>query len=324
MSKHHLRILDRKDTHDYQKWLALLEKSDGATLFHHPDFLGYHGDKFAELHIGVFKGEELFGLIPMALVDEQGMKVAKSPYGASYGGFIFSKITDYAESAEIAGSFILLLKSINVQHFRMTPSLPIYYHTHSDTFIFALLERGLKIVNSDISNAVCVQDKDIINECLNSKTRNLYKKAAKSSLSIVEKDSLDVFWQLLEITYQKHGTVSTHSKQELEHLMFQFPTKITCDTVYLEATPLAAIAYFEINNLVTLSFYHVQNYEYKHHQPLTYLIVHALNKAKKEGKQYYDFGTSSVNMVANPNNFHFKEGFGAKGIFRMTYSMDLV
>lgn len=323
MSKYQLRILERKHVGDYQKWLRLIEKADGVTLFHHPDFLGYHGDKFNETHIGVFKGEELFGLIPMAIVEEQGQKVGKSPYGASYGGFIFSKTTDYAESAEIAEHFIVLLKSMNVQYLRITPSLPIYYHAYSDTFIFALLERGMKIINSDISNAVDVQDKDIMDECLNSKTRNLYKKALKNSLLIVEKDTLDVFWNLLEITYEKHATVSTHSKQDLEYLMTTFPGKITCDTVYLESIPVAAIAYFEINNLVTLSFYHVQNYTYKHYQPLTYLIVHALNRAKKEKKRYYDFGTSSVNMVANPNNFHFKEGFGAKGFFRMTYGMKL-
>ena len=67
MQKFELRNLDRNNKIDYKKWKKCLKHFKGTTIYHDPDFLSYHKKKFQEFHVGVFKGQELFGILPMAI-----------------------------------------------------------------------------------------------------------------------------------------------------------------------------------------------------------------------------------------------------------------
>ena len=59
--------------------------------------------------------------------------------------------------------------------------------------------------------------------------------------------------------------------------------------------------------------------ERRKEQALTFLIMHALERSRAEGFAYFDFGTSSVNMVPRENVFRFKEAFSRTAVFRETF-----
>jgi lipid II:glycine glycyltransferase (peptidoglycan interpeptide bridge formation enzyme) len=322
VAKFSIKQINREDPKDYAKWTNLLFKANGITIFHHPDFLSYHNDKFNEHHLGVFKGEELFGIMPLAIFNDNGIKIVKSPYGASYGGFIFQSILSYSESKEIIAIFLDYLKVLNVDQVIIVPSLPIYHNNgYSDTFSFSLLENGFKINNSDITDIVTLDNK--LETRFNSRVKRNYKKSNKYNLEIKYNAPIDDFWMLMDKTFTRHDSNPTHKKEEFIILMNIMKDKIYPSVVYFEDRPIAAIGEFILNHNIAMSFYICGDDEYRYMEAQTYLIVNILNKHFTNGVKFYDFGTCSLNMVGNPGIFSFKEGFGANGIFRNTYGLDI-
>lgn len=76
------------------KWDEFIANSFNGTIFHSLSFLEYHVNKFEKEtnNIVWFKGEAVFALMPMCVFEINGKKVAKSPFGASFGGFLSKRI----------------------------------------------------------------------------------------------------------------------------------------------------------------------------------------------------------------------------------------
>jgi hypothetical protein len=54
------------------------------------------------------------------------------------------------------------------------------------------------------------------------------------------------------------------------------------------------------------------------------LLVHEITRwAYREGVRTFDFGTQTIDMVPVEGGTRFKETFGALGVFRRTYEIDL-
>jgi lipid II:glycine glycyltransferase (peptidoglycan interpeptide bridge formation enzyme) len=56
---------------------------------------------------------------------------------------------------------------------------------------------------------------------------------------------------------------------------------------------------------------------------MSLLIFDTILDAKEREFDFFDFGTSSVNMIGRENIFRFKESFGSIGNFRHTYLKNL-
>lgn len=323
MPKYNIKEMNINNEKDYTLWKKGLNNFDGSTIFHNPDFLSYHGDKFNEHHLGIFKGETLFGIIPISFFVENNKKIAKSPYGASYGGAIFLKTLSYKESKDIIESIVEYLKIYKIDELFVTPPLEIFYSNYSDTFIFVMLEYGFKCINSDITSIVDLYKENDISKILQSSIRNKYKQALKNNLEIVQHASIDDFWILMKKTFAKHGTNPTHTIDEYKNLNQKFKKHFYCDIVYFKNKPIASIGYVQVNSIAKMSFYHVQDDEFKNMHGLILLINNAFKECVDNKIRYYDFGTSSVGMKARTNIFEYKEGFGATGKFRHTYKLDI-
>lgn len=309
---------------DHDSWVRLLLESDGVTIFHHPDFLSYHKNKFKEYHIGIFKGEELIGILPLAIIIENNKRILKSPYGASYGGFIFKKVINYISCKEIIELFIDFCKDNSFNEIIITPSLNIYYKNYNEIFLFTMLENGFKNFNSDVTNIIVLNNDNL--KKFNSRAKRAFNKTIKLELNINYDTNIEDFWELMVKTFLKHGANPTHSLNELIYLKKIFSSEIKFPVVYLNEKPIAGICEFKINSTTIMSFYICQDDNYKDLNTQTYLIKHLLDNAYMQGYKYYDFGTSSVNMNVRKNIISFKEGLGAisqlKNIYKLIISKD--
>jgi hypothetical protein len=304
-------------------WDSFVEHSANGTLFHTRRFLCYHGDRFrnSERYLIIKKGDDVVGQIALSIQIENNVTTANSPYGASYGGVVLRRVMSYGDATKIVVNLIDWLQQNNIDQFKLTFPLDIFANDSHDTFKFVFLENGFRSVNRDICSVIKL--KEDIEYLLSGKTRNVIKTAIKRGVKIMLDTPLEKFWKLVEMTYNRHGKNPTHTQDELRRLMQLFPSKIRTHTAEFEGASIAGICEFTLNKRVESAFYFCRNPEFDRLQGLSVLVENALQRAKALGFVFYDFGTSSLNMLGRANIFSFKEGFGSTGVFRETFLLDL-
>lgn len=309
-----------------EAWDRFVEQSNEGTIFHRMDFLQYHGDKFRqhEHHLAWYKGQALFGVMPMAVFQEGERLVARSPYGASYGGPVFQEPLNYADSQEVVTRLLRYLNEVGIMACTLTLPIPCCYAKYSETFRLVLYEYGFQCVNRDISSVVCLNSGNPVSEEMTSRARNMARKAHKARVASVHRADVADFWVVMEKTFEKHGAKPTHTFQEFRWLCDHLPDHVYVDVAYLDDRPVAGIGFFMINRRVNSSFYLCQDPEFQTMQALSLLIYEALIRCQQSGFDWFDFGTSSARMQGRGNLFQFKESFGAVGWFRDTYLWEAV
>ncbi|SHJ49351.1 Acetyltransferase (GNAT) domain-containing protein [Hathewaya proteolytica DSM 3090] len=315
-----IKVIEANETY-YEKWDEFIQKSTNGTIFHTRKFLSYHGDRFSsgEQFLIILKNNTLIGQIAIFVNEINGKKVAVSPYGASYGGVVLQRQPSYSEGRAIISALIEYLKQNMISEFIITPPINCCSNVSLDTFYFNMLEQGFKIVNQDISSVVKFDDEPIIDR-ITSKARQFSRKAINNNIKVANESSdLDGYWVVMDKTFKKLGIKPTHTKEQLKNIMTLFPKRVFIDIAYKEDIPIAGITYFVINERVSSSFYLCQDPRYQKYQALTLLVTNALQKFERKGYKYFDFGTSSANMIARENIFSFKEQFSKSGYFRTTF-----
>ncbi len=304
-----------------EKWDAFVNRSNEGTLFHRMAFLKYHGSKFMSFEhpLAWYKGEELFGVMPLSVLDTDGEKIACSPYGASYGGPVFEKPPDYLECREVVFALTEYMRHVRVTRCVLVLPVSCCYRTYSETMRLSLLEHGFQCVNRDISSVVNLSGDFPVQKRIASRARNMVRKAEKAGIFRKTRAPLKDFWAVLEKTYQKIGRKPAHTFSELQWLCSSLPDEVYVDVAYFKGVPVAGAACFVLNARVNNSFYLCQYPEFQHLQGQSLIVYHALTESQAKGFQWFDFGTSSVNMQGSENLFLFKESFGAVGLFRETY-----
>jgi len=316
-----IRLADKQDR---DTWDAFVKASNDGTIFHTLAFLAYHGNRFksGEHHLVIEKAGRIHAVMPCAITEENGKKVARSPYGASYGGPVFTKPQNYEDAHNTVSAMLTYLVSLGVSEAIFTLPPRICSLTHSDTFRLVLIEHGFDCTNRDIESTVCLHTHySEYAEWMQRRSRieRKTRKAISSGIEIVGDAGIEDFWKILEVSFSKLGIVPTHTKEEFGFLCETLPDAVYTDIAVIGARPVAGIAHFVLNSRAICTFYLCQDPEYQHLQAMSALILHALDRASHRGFYWYTFGTSSLKMQANPNLFKFKESFGSVGSFRETY-----
>lgn len=320
-------VVRQFDNHDMERWNDFVEKSNEGTIFHRLDFLSYHGNRYKqnEHHLVILKKNKLYGIMPMAIFEQEDTLIAKSPYGASYGGAIFSRHQNYHDSSEIIHAILKYLKEQNITKLVITLPTPILYQNYSDTIRLVLVEQGFKCSNRDIVSVVRLEKSNAQSDEMLLRLPNIKRKALKArkhGVHVVKKAPPSDFWQVLEKTFSKLNIEPAHNLAEFQWLNNNFPESVYADVAYISEEPVAAIGYIILNKSVNSSFYLCMDPQKRHTQALSALIYEALDESKQKGFSWFDFGTSSINMKGLANIFRFKESFGAVGIFRETYTWE--
>lgn len=308
-----------------EEWNRFVERANGGTIFHRLDFLAYHNSRFSEneRHLVIVKGDELFGVMPMAVFEENGRTIAKSPYGASYGGPLFRKKLAYSEATSVTEELLDALRSMRVDKLIMTLPIAPAYDEYCETFRLCLYEHGFQAVNRDISSVTATgETRESTERAFESRARNMTRKALKLGVETIHRADLEMFWPVLSRVYEKHQTLPTHSKEELSRLVRAFPAWVYFDVATHEDRVVAAIGHFVANERMDSFFYLANDPAFQELQALSLLISEALGRARDEQFKYCDFGTSSAKMRGRHNIFRFKESFGTVGCFRDTFAWE--
>lgn len=303
-------------------WDNLIDISLNGTLFNKQKFLSYHNIKFTNnLKIfKIYKNEKLICLLDFIQIHDKGKMYLKSPYGGSYGSFIFLENLNYSVSAELVDKFIIYLKENKYSDVYLVPVPDFLFEESFNTFEFCLLKNDFKILYYDISSVCKIKSSLNYDENFYSrKTKYDIKKLAEKNFSIKKNHKIEDLYSILKKNFEKHGTVPTHDYDDLKYLVKNLSDNIDFFVLYYEGVPISSIFLFYTTNNSASLFYISQDPNYQSQRSITFLIDHVLNYLFNKGCVIVDFGTSSVKNIPRQSLFNFKEKFNTSGYFRKTF-----
>jgi lipid II:glycine glycyltransferase (peptidoglycan interpeptide bridge formation enzyme) len=306
-----------------EEWNMFVKHSNNGTLFHNLDFLSYHGEKYTENehHLMFYSKQNLAGAMPLAIIGEDE-RVAKSPYGGSFGGVVEREYITFKQSEELVDSAVRFLKDTCDIVF-VTPPPFIYSKVPSCYTEFNMLRNGFELYKKEITSVVALNFSDPF-DIFEKRARTAVKKAKKEGVSVEEwSKNYTRFFKLLKQTKARHDAEPTHTLEELKTIWNTLPHSVKLDMAYIDETPVAGILYFICNTQTVLTFYICHDSQYNTSYPVNLLLYNGLVWAEKNSFKYLDLGTTTHDMIPYHSLFMFKESFGSTGYFRDTYVLDL-
>jgi hypothetical protein len=310
---------------DLSRLGRFLDSAENGHLFARPEFLAYHGEKFQTRFILIKKTDEWVGVVPVAALD--GGTAWVSHPGASFGGPVLASLRHFDFITEALQAVETLAKAEGCRELRLAPPPGFYQAQNSDLLAGALEGNGYQPVKKEITQAVPVSG-DLEKQFASPARKNI-KKADRSSLgvewlSLQDQSVLSQFYALLEDNRKRHGSVPTHTPEELALLERNLGAAVRLAGAYREGRAAAFSLCFVLNPRGWMVFYNCQDYGQQELRPLELTVYHVLQAAAAAGGQWVDFGTSTLGIEKPlPNLFRYKEKFGALSFRREKYVKEL-
>lgn len=298
-----------------------MARSGNATIFHDPRFLKYHGKKFKQQE-RYFCWEdnagEIIAAFPYCIFTEEGHRVARSPYGASYGGLAYISGLSFSSLEQITNQLMEEFRVRKVTRVILTLVPSIYQKKPDDTFAFLLLKNKGKIIFSELTAVVQLRD-----VAISAMAAKAIRKGIQAGVVVEKNNDLETFYRILLDNRAKFKTKPTHTKQELAWLIKKMPGCFHIFTASQGKKAIASALVFSCNSQAALVFYWAHLEAFSHLRPVNVLVNALIAWAKESGLNYLDYGTQTFRMQYTQGHIAFKESMGSSPVFRTTYELDL-
>tara|TARA_B100001057_G_scaffold24409_1_gene22520 strand:+ start:77 stop:1042 length:966 start_codon:yes stop_codon:yes gene_type:complete len=306
---------------NYLAWDAFVRNANNGTIFHLRKFLNYHSpERFKDNSIELYKGNNLLSVFPAADIMKEGKRILVSHPGASYGSFITKEDLSIKNAIEMVEELNGYAIRKGFDGIEMTIPPSFYSNRVSNYVEYALLSGGFDYLRREVTSTLTIGDND--DDILN-KFKPSHQRAVKRSQSLgVEvkiTNKVDEFFSILETNLKiRHDVKPTHTIDELKTLITFFPEEINVFGAFYNNQMIAGVLNIIVKEGVVLAFYISHKNEFQELRPLNLLFFNIFKWAITKNIKMYDFGTFTVDGVANMGLGRFKENFGASGVFRDT------
>lgn len=302
-------------------WDRFCDGALNATILHTRRFLSYHGDRFKDRSVMLFKGDSLVGVLPAAEHPHDAKLVVSHP-GATYGGLVHNGHLVGERTIEALSAIADTFRAQGYTALQYKALPPTYTGVPTQDDLYALFRMGAVRTRCDLSSTICLTDRRARPE----RRRRALKKALNQVS--VEWDALawPDAWQLIaDNLARKHGASPVHSSDELLLLHQRFPEHIRVASAKCGQTPVAAVVLFNARRVWHAQYIASSELGYDSHA-LDAIFEAAIAKAAEAGASYFDFGTSNEDggMVLNTGLYQFKTEFGGGGVAHEIYQLNIL
>ncbi len=307
-------MIEPYDPSRAQAWDDLVARSVNGTFLHTRRYLGYHGDRFADLSLVV--GDA--AVFPAAADPGDPARVVSHP-GITYGGLV--------HDGTLRGDALLAALAAVAGHYRAAgyrtlryKAVPAIYHREpAQDDLYALFRLGARLYRRDLSATV-----ELAAGTPPRADRRRNPRVAARRGATLERGSehLDAFWDVLTASLAaRHAAKPVHTAEEMRTLMALFPDAVTLETVHVDGEVVGGTVHY-----VTDRVLHCQYSAASPAGAKAYALDLAFSDAIERCAQpYYDFGvsTESDGTVLNAGLYDFKTSFGARGTVCDFYELAL-
>ena len=306
-----------KDNH--LAWDSFVRNANNGTIFHLRKFLNYHPpERFKDNSIEFYKGNNLLSVFPAADIMKEGKRILVSHPGASYGSFITKEDLSIKDAIEIVEELNGYAIREGFDGIQMTIPPSLYSNRVSNYVEYALLSSGFDYFRREVTSTLTIgeNEDDILNKFKSSHQRAV-KRSQNLGVEVKITNKVDEFFSILETNLKiRHDVKPTHTIDELKTLITLFPEEINVFGAFYNHQMIAGVLNIIVKEGVVLAFYISHKNEFQELRPLNLLFFNIFKWAITKNIKMYDFGTFTVDGVANMGLGRFKENFGASGVFR--------
>ncbi len=306
-----------------EAWDKLVSNSVNGTLLHTRKFLSYHGDKFDDQSLLVYdESDTLKAIFPAAVAPSNPTIIISHP-GITYGGIIHDGWIRGNRSIDL---FIELKNYYANASFKelIYKVVPLIYHRiPAQDDIYALVRLNAHLYRIDLSTTIDLQNRGPIAE----RRQRLLKKAIKSGLQIsTDFENITAYWEILAANLKdRYNKKPVHSIAELLTLKDKFPDHISLVTAMLDNKVEAGSLTFDCPTLIHAQYFASSTLG-RETGALDLVIESCIEQAKKIGRRYFDFGTSTEEQgtYLNDSLHTYKCEFGGCASVYEFYKLKLV
>ncbi len=304
---------------DEAAWDDFVWSANNGTLFQTRKFLGYHpAGRFVDHSLSFYSGGRRLAVLPAVDFTDGGKRILISHRGASYGGLVVPDTLGISDSFELVRALIDYARSQGFDAIDLTPPPQVYLNRPSNYIDFALVQNGFTYRKREISSVIPLDfHRDHILYTFSESSRRAVRRAQKLGTVVRESEDYAQFYAILKNNLRlRHNVSPTHTLEELLRVKQIFPERVKLFAAWHDDIMVAGVVMFICNPRVVLAFYISHNDEYQQYRGVNALFHDIIDWALREGYAFLDFGIFTVNEDPNWGLAHFKESFGAQGVFR--------
>lgn len=302
------------DAADADAWDALVAHSVNGTFLHSRRYLGYHGDRFADLSL-MLDGNAVF---PAAEDPADSTRIVSHP-GITYGGLV--------HDGTVRGDAMLDALTAVAEHYKASryrtlryKAVPAIYHREpAQDDLYALHRLGARLYRRDLSATV-----EIAAQTTPRNDRRRNPRVAERRGATLSRDPahLGAFWQVLtDSLAARHAAKPVHTADEMRTLMERFPDSITVETVLVDGEVVGGTVHYRTDRVLHCQYSAASPQGAKAYA-LDLAFADAIGTC---AVPYYDFGISTEDegRTLNASLYDFKTSFGARGTVCDFYELTL-
>lgn len=311
-----------------EKWdkFVMLDSVNG-TFLQTRNFLNYHGNRYKDASLLVYKGTNtIVAVIPACVIWDGEKRIYSSHAGSTFGGIVigeqFNNIEHIEKIIDVLEEFF---REQGYQEVRFRCTGEIFAKGNTVLLQYFLYQKGY--VSYEELN--CFIDfkqyhEDIVSNFSAGKRRD-YKYALKYNMEFRKIDTIQgiaEFYRILCANLEKYHTKPVHTLEELvEFSEKRLAHIVEFYGVYIKDSIIAGSMVFKFEKRVFHTQYLAADQGYLKFYPMNFLDEQLISLAKEEGFRYFSFGISTEDKgkILNKSLAKFKEGFGTQFGINRTY-----
>lgn len=305
----------------------VLNKSINGTFLQTKNFLNYHGNKFEDASLIIYKGSNtIVAVIPAVCIYENGKKKFSSHCGSTFGGIVISKT--FYNIQHMEAIFLLIEDYLTAEHFHEAEfkcTSAIFASGNIELLYYFFYQKGYHS-NDELSFYIDFNhyNPDISSNFTAARRRD-YKYSLKSDLTfrqLFSTSEIALFHEILCENLKKYNTSPVHTLEELldfnEKRLKNF---VSFFGVFSQDNMISGSMVFYFGKKVFHTQYLAAKQDYLHLYPMNFLDTNLIALARANGFRFFSFGISTENhgKFLNKHLAQFKEGFGTEYMLNRTF-----
>lgn len=309
----------------------VLNKSANGTFLQTKQFLNYHGDKFQDASLIIYKGNDtIVAVVPACIIYDGKRKVFSSHVGSTFGGIIIGENFYNIEHVDaILTTLEEYLAKEQYEEVCIKCTSEIFSKKNVNLLYYFLFQRGYTSYDEISCYIDFINYKEDITSNFTAGRRRDYKYSLKQELVFRQlqcREEIEKFYDILCENLAKFDAKPVHKLEELiEFKKERLQDIVEFYGVFHEEKMIAGSMVFKFLDKVFHTQYLAADQGYLKMFPMNFLDTNLIQTAKDRGFRYFSFGTSTEEhgKVLNKHLAQFKEGFGTEYGLNRTFVKEI-